>query len=124
MAIRTASRGRRLILALWVMDMLLILAAVVLSVRLRFYADPEGHLIFSQEGELRELLVPLFITVAMACFGLYQTYVRHNHWDFLLRLLLSFTFAGIGLVLAFYLLPQTYIGRGCCGAAPLRTPRR
>lgn len=112
MAARTASRSRRLVLGLWSLDVLVIMAAVYAAERLRFFGKPEGLRLFLEAGSGRELLVPVFITLAMASFGLYQTYVRHNRWDLLLRLVLSFAFAGIALVVGYYLLPSAYIGRG------------
>src|SRR3546814_20147902 len=48
----------------------------------------------------------------MAAVGRYQVNVRRNRWDTLLRLLLSFAFGGVTLLVLFYLIPQTYIGRG------------
>jgi sugar transferase (PEP-CTERM system associated) len=109
---RTPSRIRRATGLLWVLDMLLVLAAVMLAVRVRFIGDPHGYLLFTQAGLSRLLLVPVAVTLAMASFGLYGTYGRQNHWDLVVRLVLSFAFAGLALVAAYYLAPDTYIGRG------------
>lgn len=112
MASRSSSRSNRLVFTLWLLDMSVVLAAVLLAERLRFMGDPASLDQFIAAGPARELLLPLFVTVAMACFGLYQTHGRHNHWDFLLRLMLSFVLAGVVLVVVYYLLPGLYIGRG------------
>ena len=53
----------------------------------------------------------------MAAFGLYQVHTRHNSIDFVLRLTLSFAFGGIALLVLYYLVPQTYIGRGVMAMA-------
>jgi sugar transferase (PEP-CTERM system associated) len=112
MTIRAGSRIKRATALLWLLDMLLILGAVVLAVRVRFIGDPQGHLLFIQAGVLKQLLIPIPITVAMASFGLYGTYARQNQWDLVLRLVLSFVFGGLALVATYYAAPDTYIGRG------------
>ncbi|WP_454830136.1 TIGR03013 family XrtA/PEP-CTERM system glycosyltransferase [Pseudoxanthomonas wuyuanensis] len=94
------------------LEIVVIVLAVLASAWLRFRNDPESHQMFVQYAPMRALLVAVFITSAMAAFGLYQVHVRHNRLDFWLRLLLSFAFGGVGLLVLYYLLPQTYIGRG------------
>ena len=112
MAIRQSSRAKRQILLLWLLDAVLIVLALLLSTRLRFFGDEYGRQLFEQATPLKVFIVPLFITASMACFGLYQTYVRHNRWDLTLRLVLSFVFAAIGLLVAYYIFPPIFIGRG------------
>src|SRR5690606_6280338 len=48
-------------------------------------------------------------------FGLYQVHGRLNRTDFLLRLVLSFAFGGVALLVFFYLVPDAHIGRGVLG---------
>ena len=79
--------------------------AVVAAERLRFLGQPEGLRTFLEAAPGREFLVPALVTMAMACFGLYETHVRHDRWDLLLRLMLSVGFAGVALVVAYYLVP-------------------
>ncbi len=107
-----SSRKDRLVLMMWLMEMALLMLAVTVAARLRFLFDSESHQAFIQTAPVRALLVAVFITTAMAAFGLYQAYLRHNRLDFALRLLLSFIFGGLGLVALYYILPLTYIGRG------------
>jgi len=102
----------RTIALLWVVELAVLMLAVTVAAWLRFYGDQENHLAFIQNAPVRSFLVAIFVTLAMAAFGLYQAHVRHNRMDFLLRLLLSFTFGGVGLLVLFYVLPITYIGRG------------
>lgn len=106
-----ASRKARAIRVLWLMELLLILLAAVVAAALRFLNDPAGYALFFRTP-MRMMVVAVFVTMAMASFGLYQVHVRHNRLDFLLRLLLSFAFGGIGLLVLYYLVPQAYIGRG------------
>ena len=106
-----ASRKTRATRFLWLIEMVLIVLAVLVAARLRFINAPEGYALFFDNSPLRVLLVALVITTAMAAFGLYQVHVRHNRVDFAVRLLLAFAFGGIGLLVIYYLVPQTYIGR-------------
>ena len=107
-----SSRKNRAIRMLWLAEFVLIVLAVAAAAWLRFLDDPEGHALFTQDAPLRAVLFGVFITGAMAAFGLYQVHGRHTRVDLILRLALSFTFGGIGLLVVFYLIPQTYIGRG------------
>ncbi|QDH71750.1 TIGR03013 family PEP-CTERM/XrtA system glycosyltransferase [Lysobacter alkalisoli] len=86
--------------------------SVLLAAVLRFRHDPVGLEVFSQGMALRAVLVALCITGAMAAFGLYQVHLRHRWTDLALRLMLSFGFGGIGLLVLYYVLPFTYMGRG------------
>ena len=112
MAARASSNARRVTFGLWLMDVLLMLVAVLVAEHLRFLGQPEGLETFLAAGAWRGLLLPALVTLAMACFGLYETHVRHDRWDLFLRLALSFAFAGVALVVAYYLVPRLYIGRG------------
>jgi sugar transferase (PEP-CTERM system associated) len=97
---------------LWVLETLIIMLAVTAAVWLRFLGDYGAREAFVESAPLRTLLVALSVTTAMAAFGLYQAHVRHNRTDFFLRLVLAFVFGGVGLLVLYYLIPQTYIGRG------------
>lgn len=107
-----ASRKNRAMRVLWLIELLAIILAVLAAAWLRFLKDPDGHQLFLGTAPMRTILVALVITVAMAAFGLYQSHGRHSRSDLLFRLLLAFGFGGIALLVVFYLLPQTYIGRG------------
>ncbi len=117
MSIALASRKSRALVLLWLVELLLLMLSVLFAARLRFLHDLAGYELFLQFALVRAFLVAVFITVAMASFGLYQVHVRHNRMDFALRLVLSFAFGGIGLLVLYYLLPPSYIGRGVLGLA-------
>lgn len=106
-----ASRKTRAIRLLWLFEAVLMFLATFAAARLRFINDPEGLDVFLGNGPVRLLLIPAFITLAMAAFGLYQVHVRHNRLDFMLRAMLAFAFGGVGLLVLYYLVPQVYIGR-------------
>jgi sugar transferase (PEP-CTERM system associated) len=107
-----ASRKTRAVRFLWLAEVIVLVLAVMAAAWIRFHGDPESHFDFAEQAPVRALLVALFITGAMAAFGLYQVHVRHNRVDFMLRAILSFAFGGMALVVLYYLVPQTYIGRG------------
>jgi len=107
-----ASLKNKALLLLWLLEVLLVMAAVMGAAWLRFMNDPEGHVIFSENLTVRASLVAAFVTTAMAALGLYQVHVRLNRFEFALRLLVSFAIGGIGLMVLYYLIPNAYIGRG------------
>lgn len=107
-----ASLKNRALLLLWLLELMLVMAAVAGAAWLRFMNDAEGHELFSENLALRAFLVAMFMTTAMAALGLYEVHVRLNRFEFALRLLVSFAIGGIGLMVLYYLLPMAYIGRG------------
>lgn len=107
-----SSRKNLAIRGLWVLEFALIMASVMAAAWLRFHGNEQDHLIFASQAPPRATLIAFCVTAAMAAFGLYQVHVRYQRMDFALRLLLSFAFGGVALVVIYYLLPQMYIGRG------------
>lgn len=112
-----AGRANRTVRLLWVLELVVLLAAVSMAVWLRFYNDPGSRGVFAESAPIRSLLVAVFVTGAMATFGLYQPHVRHNRADLVLRIVLAFAFGGIALLVLYYLVPQAYIGRGVLAIA-------
>ncbi|KAF1710076.1 sugar transferase [Pseudoxanthomonas kalamensis DSM 18571] len=106
------SRKSRATRLLWLLEMVIIVTSVLAASWLRFMRDEDSYQVFMEYALLRGMLVAVFITGAMAAFGLYQVHVRHNTMDFLLRLVLSFAMGAIAVLVLYYLVPQTYIGRG------------
>lgn len=112
-----SSRKQSAIRALWLVETLALMCAVFVAARLRFRGDPSGLEAFAVGMAPRALLVALAVTGAMFAFGLYQSYVRHRRIDLLLRIALSFSLGGVALLTLYYVLPQTYIGRGVLAIA-------
>lgn len=117
MSIALSSRKSRALLLLWVAELGLLMLSVIAAARLRFLHDPAGFAEFFGSAAPRAFIFAAFITVSMVAFGLYQVHVRHSRMEFLLRLLLSFVFGGIALLVLYYLFPPTYIGRGVLAMA-------
>ena len=111
------SRKSRVIRLLWLAESILLVAAVLAAAWARFLNDPEGLDLFISNAPMRAAVVATFITISMAAFGLYQVHVRLNRLDFVLRLLMSFAFGGIALLVLYYLVPRVYIGRGVLALA-------
>ncbi|MDH5833923.1 TIGR03013 family XrtA/PEP-CTERM system glycosyltransferase [Luteimonas kalidii] len=107
-----AGRANRTIRVVWLLELSVLLLAVTVAVWLRFIDDPASRGLFIDTAPVRSLLVAVFVTGAMAAFGLYQPHVRHNRIDLMLRIGLGFAFGGVGLLVLYYALPSTYIGRG------------
>jgi sugar transferase (PEP-CTERM system associated) len=105
-------RKARAIRVLWITEVVLLMGSVLLAAWIRFGNDPSSHVSFAQEAPIRALLVAFCITGAMTAFGLYQVHVRHSRVDFMLRAILSFLFGGVALVVIYYAVPQSYMGRG------------
>ncbi len=107
-----SSRKNRAMRMLWIIELVLLAGCVAVAAWLRFFNDPEGHALFLSDAPLRALLIAFVLTGAMAALGLYQPHGRYSRTDLVLRMLLSFAFGAIGLLVIFYLVPQTYVGRG------------
>jgi len=112
MSISLRSQKGRAALVLWAVELGVVVLAVSCAAWLRFAGDPATYHLFAETAPVRTLMVAITITLSMAAFGLYQVNVRQNRIDMLLRLLMSFAFGGIALLVLFYVIPQTYIGRG------------
>lgn len=109
----TRSHRKRIALrSLWLTEFTLLILAVFAAAWLRFSGDPHGFMLFAESLGLRASLLAFAVTGAMAAFGLYQVYVRHNWLDLALRLGLAFVFGGVALLVLYYLIPALYIGRG------------
>jgi sugar transferase (PEP-CTERM system associated) len=112
MSMSLRSQKGRAALVLWAVELGVVVLAVCSAAWLRFAGDPATYHLFAETAPVRTLLVAITITLSMAAFGLYQVNVRQNRMDMLLRLLMSFAFGGVALLVLFYVIPQTYIGRG------------
>lgn len=112
------NRVSRIIQLVWLLEMALLMLAVTFAAKLRFFDNAGIHpLDFLLLYPIRTALVAFAITGAMAAFGLYQPYSRLQRTELLLRLTLSFGFGGVGLFVLYYLVPQSYIGRGVLAMA-------
>lgn len=113
MSVVLTSRKSRVKLILWLAENAVIMLAFTAAVWLRFLDDPEAAAYFFDDAAIaRALLFALVLTTAMSALGLYQVHERHNRRDLLVRLLLAFAMGGTGLLVLYYAVPATYVGRG------------
>lgn len=107
-----ASRKSYAVRLLWVAELAAIILAGAAAVWMRFRDDPITRASFYEEAWPRLALIAMLLTASMAAFGLYEVHGRRNRNDFWVRLALSFLFGSIGLMVLYYLVPTTHIGRG------------
>ena len=72
MSISLRSQKGRAVIALWAVEIVLIVLAVCSAARLRFVGDTASYRLFAETAPVRTLLVAVVITLSMAAFGLYQ----------------------------------------------------
>lgn len=119
---RTVARSRagRALLMLWFAEIALIVLSLQLAIWLRFsIEEAQVYTAFTSamSVQARALAFALFITGAMAAFGLYEMRSRHSRLDLLLRLVLAFAFGAIALLVLYYVIPRIYTGRGVLAMA-------
>ena len=98
-------------------EFLLLFGGVFVAVHLRYWNDPATQVAFGHILRLRALLVAVIVVLGMAALGLYQNYLRENWRGLLIRQALGFGLGGIALLILYYGIPATYIGRGVLGLA-------
>ncbi len=108
----------RWLLLLSVAELLLLGASMYAATHLRF-RDPNE---FSQSVHYlpaQALLFAALIMLGLGALGQYQTYMRASWFGLLARQAIGFALGGFGLVVAYYVIPQAYVGRGVLGLALL-----
>ncbi|HEY9133719.1 MAG TPA: TIGR03013 family XrtA/PEP-CTERM system glycosyltransferase [Dyella sp.] len=107
----------RWLLLLGFCELFLLAGSFSLAMRTRYFNEPEELAEFSHHLIGRSLLFAAVIMLGMAALGLYQSHMRNSWFGLLTRLIVAFALGGLGLVVAYYVLPQAYVGRGVMGIA-------
>jgi sugar transferase (PEP-CTERM system associated) len=110
-------RALRWQLLLAALEFALLVVCVHAAVILRYWGDAGTQVTFGQALRLRSLPVALMVVLSMAALGLYQVHLRTNWLGRLTRQAIAFGLGGIALVVMYYAIPATYIGRGVLGIA-------
>lgn len=105
-------QSTRWLLLLAVAEMLLLCASLSAAIWLRFGSiDELSHL------PARSLMFAWVLMLGLAAMGQYQAHMRATWFGLLARQAVGFALGGLGLVVAYYVLPKAYVGRGVLGIA-------
>jgi len=84
---------------------------------LRYFRYPDQLEEFSRHMPERSLVFAVMLLLGLAALGQYQTHMRATWFGLLARQGVGFVLGGLGLVVAYYVVPQAYVGRGVLGIA-------
>lgn len=107
----------RWLLILGLSELVLLSVSMELAMRLRYLHAPAALAQFSTLLFLRALVFAAIVMLGMAALGQYQPHMRTSWFGLLARQAVAFVLGGFGLVVAYYVLPQAYVGRGVLGIA-------
>ena len=105
-------QSTRWLFLLAVAEMLLLCLSLSVATWLRFGDVDELHHL-----PARALLFAVTLMLGLAAMGQYQTHMRVSWFGLLARQLVGFALGGLGLVVAYYVLPKAHMGRGVLGIA-------
>jgi sugar transferase (PEP-CTERM system associated) len=95
----------------------LLVGCVYAAVALRFWGDTDVQSAFGSTVHWHALLVAGVLILAMAALGLYQVHLRATWLGRLSRQGVAFVLGWIALTVLYYVIPETYLGRGVLGIA-------
>jgi sugar transferase (PEP-CTERM system associated) len=102
----------RWLIILALSEALILMYSVHISMYLRYIWTPDAYQTFSHYLTLKSILFASVVLISMTSLGLYQSHVRETAFGIFLRQGVGFILASILLMLAYYVIPQLYIGRG------------
>jgi sugar transferase (PEP-CTERM system associated) len=106
----------RWLLLLSVAELLLLGASMYAATHLRF-RDPDEFDQAVHYLPAQAFLFAALIMLGLGALGQYQTYMRASWFGLLARQAIGFALGGFGLVVAYYVVPRAYVGRGVLGLA-------
>lgn len=110
-------QGVRWLMLLGLGEMLLLAASLVLAMHLRYITEPQALDEVGRHMLARSLIFAMIIMLGMAALGQYQAHMRTTWFGLLARQVVAFVLGGFGLVVAYYVVPQAYVGRGVLAIA-------
>ncbi|SFS17061.1 sugar transferase, PEP-CTERM system associated/exopolysaccharide biosynthesis polyprenyl glycosylphosphotransferase [Dyella sp. OK004] len=110
-------QAARWLLLLGGCELLLLAASLNLAMQLRYFRSTDELTEFSAHMPERSLVFALIIVLAMVALGQYQAHMRMTRFGLLAHQAVAFVLGGLGLVVAYYVVPQAYVGRGVLGIA-------
>ena len=105
-------QSTRWLFLLAVAELLVLCASLNAAIWLRFGSIDELHHL-----PARSLLFALVLMLGLAAMGQYQAHMRATWFGLLARQAVGFVLGGLGLVVAYYVLPKAHMGRGVMGLA-------
>lgn len=105
-------QATRWILLLACSELVLLGISLNLAMYLRYFSNADQLSEFSQHMPQRALVFAVCIMLGLAALGQYQAHMRTSWFGLLARQAVGFALGIIGLVVAYYLVPQAYVGRG------------
>jgi sugar transferase (PEP-CTERM system associated) len=107
----------RWLLFLGLGEALLLAASLNAATYLRYFRNADELAEFSRHVPERSLVFALMLILGLAALGQYQTHMRATWFGLLARQAVGFVLGGLGLVVAYYVVPQAYVGRGVLAIA-------
>jgi sugar transferase (PEP-CTERM system associated) len=105
-------QATRWILLLASGELFLLGVSLNLAMYLRYFRHPDELAQFSQHMPERALVFAVMIMLGLAALGQYQAHMRTSWFGLLTRQAVGFILGIVGLVAAYYFVPQAYVGRG------------
>jgi sugar transferase (PEP-CTERM system associated) len=99
------------------LEIVLLTLSVKIASHLRYFADAPALAGFSRNLWPRAFLFALVLMAGMAALGLYQQHLRETWFGLFARQLVGFLLGVVGLVIVYYVFPDSAIGRGVFGIA-------
>jgi sugar transferase (PEP-CTERM system associated) len=110
-------QAMRWLLLLGLGEALLLAASLNVATYLRYFRHADQLEEFSRHMPERSLVFAVMLILGLAALGQYQTHMRATWFGLLARQCVGFVLGGFGLVVAYYVVPQAYVGRGVLGIA-------
>lgn len=110
-------QGARWLVLLAIGEGVLLAAAMVIAMHLRYAHEPFQLALHSAHLYPRALLFGAILVTAFAALGLYQPRLREGWFGVFARVGLGFVLGGTAAVILYYIVPQAYVGRGVLGIA-------
>jgi sugar transferase (PEP-CTERM system associated) len=98
-------------------ELLLLGVSLNVAMYLRYFRHADQLAEYSQHMPHRSLVFAVTLMLGLAALGQYQAHMRTSWFGLLARQTVGFILGIFGLVIAYYLVPQAYVGRGVMGIA-------
>ena len=106
----------RWLLLLSIVESLLLGASMYAAIHLRF-SEPEEIDQSFRYLPAQAVMFAVMIMLGLGAMGQYQTYMRASWFGLLARQAIGFVLGGLALIVAYYVIPQAYVGRGVLSIA-------